>query len=111
MENDLISRSALKKEMDRPFWEKWEWEFICKSIDNAPTVETKTTYDVNRAYDRGYITAMNAYARPKGEWIDHSEDGYVECPICEHLTTCEDNIDELHYCWNCGADMRKGGAE
>ena len=39
MNNDLISRSALKKEMDRPFWEKWEWEFICKSIDNAPTVE------------------------------------------------------------------------
>ena len=38
MNNDLISRKALKKEMDRPFWEKWEWEFICKSIDNAPTV-------------------------------------------------------------------------
>lgn len=48
--------------------------------------------------------------RPQGEWIDHSEDGYIECPICNCLTNCDDNIDELHYCWNCGAKMRKGGA-
>ena len=46
--------------------------------------------------------------RPQGEWIDHSEEGYVECTICGYLTNCEDNIDELHYCWNCGAYMRKG---
>ena len=50
--------------------------------------------------------------RPHGEWIDHSgDDGYVECPFCEHATNCEGNIDELHYCWNCGAKLRKGGAE
>lgn len=48
--------------------------------------------------------------RPQGKWIDHSEEGYVECPICNCLTNCDDNIDELHYCWNCGAKMRKGGA-
>lgn len=48
--------------------------------------------------------------RPTGEWIDHSADeGYVECPICRHLTNCNGNIDELHYCWNCGADMRVKG--
>ena len=47
--------------------------------------------------------------RPRGEWIDHSEDyGYVECPFCHELTSCSDNADELHYCWNCGAEMRKG---
>lgn len=45
----------------------------------------------------------------QGKWIDHSEDGYVECPFCNCLTNCDDNIDELHYCWNCGAEMR--GAE
>lgn len=50
--------------------------------------------------------------RQTGEWIDHSEDfGYVECPFCEHLTNCEGNIDELHYCWNCGAKMKKDGEE
>lgn len=47
--------------------------------------------------------------RQEGKWIDHSEDyGYVECPFCHELTTCSDNADELHYCWKCGAEMRKG---
>lgn len=40
-----------------------------------------------------------------GKWIDHSDEGYVECPFCGHATTCEDNIDELHYCFYCGARM------
>ena len=48
--------------------------------------------------------------KTQGEWIDYSEEGFVECPFCHKATTCEDNIDELHYCWNCGAKM-KGGAE
>ena len=49
--------------------------------------------------------------RQKGEWIDHSEtDGYVECPFCEHLTTCDGNKDELRFCWYCGAEMG-GGTE
>ena len=48
-----------------------------------------------------------ANKRPQGEWIDHSEDeGYLECPICGCLTNCDGNKEELHYCWNCGADMR-----
>ena len=41
----------------------------------------------------------------KGHWRDYSEDGYVECPFCEHATNCEDNIDELHYCFYCGAEL------
>ena len=49
--------------------------------------------------------------RPQGEWIDRSEEGYVECPICGCLTNCEDNIDELNYCWNCGAKMQNSDAE
>lgn len=44
--------------------------------------------------------------RPQGEWIDHSDEGFVECPFCGSATNCEDNKDELHYCWNCGAEMR-----
>lgn len=65
------------------------------------------------AWEQGYEAglAQGKHDRPQGEWIDHSEDyGYVECPFCHELTNCEDNIDELHYCWNCGAEM-KGGAE
>lgn len=45
--------------------------------------------------------------RLHGEWRDYSDEGFVECPFCEHATTCDDNIDELHYCFFCGADMKK----
>ena len=41
----------------------------------------------------------------KGHWIDYSDEGFVECPFCEHATNCEDNIDELHYCFYCGAEL------
>lgn len=65
-------------------------------------------YDIHTAIAQGIPYEEN----PKGEWIDHSEDyGYVECPVCEHLTTCYDNKDELHYCWYCGSKMGKGSAE
>ena len=84
MNNDLISREALKKALksncDLCHDKNTNWcEHCCPLndfedlIDNAPTVETKTTYDVNRAYDRGYITAMNAYARPKGDLISRQD--------------------------------------
>ena len=43
--------------------------------------------------------------RKTGKWIDHSEDGYVECPVCGHLTTCEGVIEDLHYCFWCGLRM------
>ena len=43
--------------------------------------------------------------RPTGHWIDYSDEGYVECPFCGHATNCEDNIDELHYCFYCGAQL------
>lgn len=63
----------------------------------------KKMEEIRQAYDK-----MKATERPQGEWIDHSEDyGYAECPFCEHLTNCEGNIDELHFCWNCGAKLEK----
>ena len=40
-----------------------------------------------------------------GRWIDHVEDGYVECPFCHSATNCDDNISELHFCFSCGARM------
>lgn len=44
--------------------------------------------------------------RQKGKWLDYSEDGYVECPFCGMATNCDENKEELHFCFNCGADMR-----
>ena len=49
----------------------------------------------------------SAEPRPKGRWIDYTDDGYVECPFCGSATNCDDNISELHYCFSCGADMRE----
>ena len=88
MNNDLISRDALIKAVE-DLYEYAELDEVLDVIKNVPTVEE----------------------RPEGKWIDHSEDyGYAECPFCEHLTTCsEDNIEELNFCWYCGAKLRKGG--
>lgn len=43
--------------------------------------------------------------RPKGHWINHSDEGYVECPKCGSATNCDDNITDLHFCFSCGAEM------
>lgn len=41
------------------------------------------------------------------QWIDHKEDGYVECPICGSCTNCEydESIDDLNYCFSCGSRL------
>lgn len=44
--------------------------------------------------------------RKRGEWIDYTEDGYVECPFCHSATNCDGNKDELHFCFSCGADLK-----
>lgn len=44
-------------------------------------------------------------ARKKGHWIDHSDEGFVECSECGSATNCDGNIADLHFCFNCGAEM------
>lgn len=50
-------------------------------------------------------TVTKISERKTGRWIDHVEDGYVECPFCHSATNCDDNISELHFCFSCGARM------
>ena len=77
-------------------------------IDNAPAVETKTSYDVSSAYDKGFITAMKLYSRPQGEWLK-SEKGKTIffCSECgrEINTKPFTRPDNFPFC-HCGADMR-----
>ena len=109
MNNDLISRSELKKalksnckpELCHDYNTAW-CESCCRTndfedlIDNAPTVEEK----------------------PHGEWVDegqyaegHSEHAYI-CKKCGYQIIENPNmIFENRFCKYCGADMRKGGAE
>jgi len=114
MNNDLISRSALKDAIknqynlnDPPtlYW----WTNIEKLIDNAPTVEAYTEEDAKQAikdsFDSGYEMAKIKYERPQGKWIT-SYDTYNVCSLCDYKTV----MDNYKFCPNCGADM-KGGAK
>lgn len=83
-------------------------------IDDVPPVKPKTTETMMvdgepveidpLSYEVGYSHGQSE--RPKGEWVDYTEYGYVECPFCHSATTCDGNKDELHFCFSCGADMR-----
>ena len=46
-------------------------------------------------------------ARKTGHWIDHSDEGYVECSECGSCTNCDGNIADLHFCFSCGAEMER----
>ena len=100
--DDLISREAVIQA--RP-------EYLNEKIEGDSFEDT--IYRTGRA--SGWNNAIGAYlasikglssARKKGKWRDYSADGYVECPFCDHATTCNDDIDELHFCFWCGAEMR-----
>ena len=43
--------------------------------------------------------------RKTGKWINYLEDGFVVCPFCGAATNCDGEISELHYCFNCGAEL------
>lgn len=60
--------------------------------------------------DKSIIEPDDNVART-GHWIDHSEDGYAECPFCHSATNCDGNVDELHFCFSCGAKLKGGETE
>ena len=116
---DLISREALKN----AFWgtddgKAYFLSEIYSKIDNAPTVE-QSNYAMG--YQDGVRKVLKEVAegkhRPQGEWktvegIDGDE--YYECSNCGEpwelmAGTPKDN--NMNFCPNCGADMRKGRAE
>ena len=77
---------------------EWYGEFIAHKDGFKEGVE--------EGFKVGYDAAKKEFAEHKtGKWIDHSEDGYVECPLCGHLTTCDGNIEDLHYCFWRGLRM------
>ena len=94
----LIDADALRKVLceDYEAREHYIGEKMLEAIDNAPTVDLTK----NQAYDKGFITAMKLYSRPKGEWVLNKDEN-PECPFCHHSFTCWGN-----FCSNCGADMR-----
>lgn len=125
MNNDLISRSDLKKVFDNLGYLTVKIERI---IDNAPTVEIpenevncvltmfgKCSYNETGCSDceiKDKIRkALNE--RPQGEWvkvIDYSDEyekrWHYECSECKNAPYYCGEIYKLHFCPNCGAEMR-----
>lgn len=94
-EDDCISRSALKEELeayrhtrnyksDEDEAQNSLLDNILEDIDNAPTLESFTKDEYEGAYLRGFVDSAKANERPKGEWEDYSVDFY-KCPECGYL--------------------------
>jgi hypothetical protein len=86
--------------------------FICKAIDNAPTVEIPVArWDCYCEGQKvGYEKALSE--RPQGEWKVYGRQGDI--PITDYCTNCKYEMkwyrNKYNFCPNCGAKM-KGGAE
>lgn len=70
-------------------------------LENAPSELYSYRSGWNTALKRASIV-IRKEIRPQGEWIDHWNEGYVECPFCHKPITGGD----LNFCVKCGADMR-----
>ena len=116
---DLISREALKKEIERTFdmQDLYLPVHFLDLIDNEPTVETDIEVVAKDAYDHGYTDGWKERfgepdARPQGEWIENldsrNDEMQASCYCSECGASCYCATDK--FCHECGADMR-GGAE
>ena len=118
MNNDLISREALKKafehlasdDYESPLWYE---STVFRVIDNAPTVEPEKAKEgeLVKAYTKGFDAGVET-ARPKGEWKEFKY-GLYYCSRCfERVDKDIERIDALvskgersNYCPACGARM------
>lgn len=109
MNNDLISRSELKKAIMDNGCRHSHYFDIFDVIDNVPTVDINTELSV--AYLKGRRQGQSE-GRPQGEW---KETGYETgaLGITYRQTQCSNCGWECalpmwwNFCPNCGADMRK----
>ena len=120
MNNDLISREALKKEIQKELDKADLSEYeacICvtsiydRVIDNAPTlIWCSETPDG--------LPLMDMRERPKGEWEDShiyscgkilkGRNDVIEhkCSVCKRWSIKWDGTIPDNFCSHCGADMR-----
>lgn len=115
MNNDLISREALKNDLITFFPDrclegittKTLFKQILTDIDNAPTVDLSAKWAEahSTGYDVGYTKGLED-ARPKGEWVNTRPPEMSENCVCNQCW--HDSLGDFNFCPNCGADMRKG---
>ncbi len=104
MNNDLISRSALKKKAEMVIlWNGDLRRFVSyETIDNAPTVPLP---DFKEGYKQAIIDGKTNFSRPHGEWIKTPE--LFRDRICSHCGKQISYEQIGKFCIECGAEMRK----
>lgn len=109
MNNDLISREALKEKLNKKALDLANGgmifiESINHIIDNAPTVDLKDIYQEGH-YDghlEGYTKAINE-EKPQGKWKGKGIERI--CSVCGFDVPVS-KFELCKFCPNCGADMR-----
>lgn len=117
MNNDLISREALKKKFDDYIKANPNISGIFELgkiiIDNAPTVPLP---DFKAGYKQAILDGKTNFSRPTGEWINHRNDNghnIADCSLCGKATQWHDEDEDgiPRFCWYCGADMQSDKKE
>lgn len=108
MNDDTISRSALKREFETtPYNDYDDLLRTERLIDNAPTVEPEVYPILNgkdyNLYLEGYKQGKKDFERPQGEWV-RKED------IIHYIATQYSEHNELVPVWLNIGDL-KGGVE
>jgi len=116
VEDEAMKYCADKEE--RP--NEYEWCNGCKEHDAenhcCHRLSNFIHTQAQEIHDMAYEEGKND--RPQGEWITFpTNHSIMQCPECTALLNnsrtdvFKDKIGNMNYCPNCGADMRKGGAE
>lgn len=101
MNDDLISRSALKRKFRNVNEGMFQLSRVYELIDNAPTVEP--TFREVVAYECG----QKSVERQHGEWIEHydNSDGFTWLTSSRCMFKAYE--EDYNFCPNCGAKMKK----
>lgn len=120
MNDDLISREALKKALEvTQYNDIDDLTRTERLIDNAPTVDAYPFEQVQELVklNQQFAEEIENLKRPQGEWVICNQDNEgihkIECPFCKCvkgsdfgglITLTFDRFPP--FCENCGADMR-----
>ena len=122
---DCISKADALRVAKNEYLRGWH-EALCKALNekysiyceegNFEVIQKETIVGLGLSMDcalgkdaESYMSTIPTVtlAHKKGKWIDYSEEGFVECSECGSATVCNGNINELHFCFSCGARMNK----